>query len=69
MEYGHNFYAMTLTCATVCNGEKAVVTGESDGSPIILAYNIKRRQIVWSEKTFLYTIVKLVTTTFIDICL
>ncbi|KAM4109557.1 hypothetical protein ACB094_03G127600 [Castanea mollissima] len=23
-EYGHNFCAMTLTCATVCNGEKVV---------------------------------------------
>ena len=41
MEYGHNFCAMTLTCATVCNGEKVVVKGESDGSPIILVYNIK----------------------------
>ena len=41
MEYGHNFYAMTLTCATVCNGEKVVVKGEGDVSPVILAYNIK----------------------------
>ena len=41
MEYGHNFCAMTLTCATMCNGEKVEVKGESDGSPIILAYIIK----------------------------
>ena len=30
-----------ITYAIVSNGEKVVVKGESDGSPTILAYNIK----------------------------